>query len=109
MGSLRLSSKPLDLDKIASAVGKALENNHGAHWPLAEMDRIAGGIEAKTDLLVGNQETVTQRTIDSARKLGITEQDIQGWKATRATLDYWRNEEMEVSPNKLLRSLAEEA
>jgi len=47
MGSLRLSSKPLDLDKIASAVGKALENNHGAHWPLAEMDRIAGALRPR--------------------------------------------------------------
>ena len=47
MGNLRFSSKPLDLDKIASAVGKALENNHGAHWPLAEMDRIAGALRPR--------------------------------------------------------------
>ena len=46
-GALDYLVKPLDLDKVASAVGKALENNHGAHWPLAEMDRIAGALRPR--------------------------------------------------------------
>lgn len=51
-----------------------------------EMDSIARGVEARLDPFSAYAKTVTQRTIDIARQLGIAEQEIQMWAASKSML-----------------------
>ena len=68
------------------------------------MDAIAHGVEAKFDPLSSYSKLVTQTTIDIARQLGIADEEIQRWAATKAMLDSEKTRVIESSLSKLERS-----
>lgn len=122
--------KPLDLNKVYTSIHTALETTkclpekkdykaspYLGHEEEGEpameelfstMDAIGRGIEAKLDMLVGHSKTVVERTIDTARQLGISEKGIQRWVAARSMLDSKRDRIINLSPSKVKRSLLAE-
>ncbi len=97
--------KPFDLDRVNTSIRNALETKQVTSKSSTEMDAIARGVEARQELLIGFSKTVTERTIDIARQLGIDEKEIQRWVAARAKLDSERNRVITSSLDKLKRSL----
>ena len=59
--------------------------------PSPEMDAIAVGVEAKLDPFRGYSKTVTQRTLEIARQLGIAKEERQRWARARVKLDSKRD------------------
>ena len=96
--------KPLDLDRVNTSIRTALETKQVTSKSSTEMDAIARGVEAREELLTGYSKTVTERTIDIARQLGMAEEEIQRWVAARAMLDSERNRIIESLLDKLKRS-----
>lgn len=96
--------KPFDLDRIHTSIRIALETQPATDKPATEMDAIARGVEAKLDPLSSYSKTVTQRTIDIARQLGIDEEEIQRWAAAKARLDSEKSRQIKSSLNKFKRS-----
>ena len=78
--------KPFDLDRVDSSIRTALQAKPAARKSSAEIDAIARGIEAKLDPLSNYSKTVTQRTVDIARQLGIAEEGIEAWAAVKKNL-----------------------
>ncbi len=68
-----------------------VEQANATNTPYPEMDAIAIGVEAKLDSLSAYSKIVTQRTIEIARQLGISEEEIQKWAAAKAILDSKRD------------------
>ena len=79
--------KPFDLDRVDTSIRTALETKPATDKASAQIDAIAHGVEAKFDPLSSYSKLVTQRTIDIARQLGMTEKEIQKWTAAKAKLD----------------------
>ena len=96
LGALDYIVKPFDIDRVSSSISTVLENRK---YLLAKkdsqiteesfnlMNAIAQGIEAKLGLLDGHSKIVTQRTIVTARELGITDAEIRKWVAARNRFD----------------------
>jgi len=96
LGALDYIVKPFDIDRVSSSISMALENRK--HLLVKKdsqiteesfnlMNAIAHGIEAKLGLLDGHSKIVTQRTIVTARGLGITDAEIRRWVAARNRFD----------------------
>jgi len=96
LGALDYIVKPFDIDRVSSSISMALENRK--HLLVKKdsqiteesfnlMNAIAHGIEAKLGLLDGHSKIVTQRTIVTARGLGITDAEIRKWVAARNRFD----------------------
>ncbi len=79
--------KPFELDKIETSIRTAIDTKQTTGKSSTQMDSIARGVEAKFDPLSSYSKLVTQKTIDIAQQLGIAEEEIQRWAATKATLD----------------------
>lgn len=112
--------KPFDLNRVSTSIRTALENKK--HSPrrgdyktalcvggeeeesFNQINAIARGVEVKLDLLDGHSKIVTQRTIDTARQVGIPEEEIQRWADTRLRLDSERNRRIESLLDKVQRS-----
>lgn len=88
LGAADYIVKPFDLDKVEASIHTALESKPAADKPPTELDAIARGIEAKAGH--GYSKMVAQRTIDIARKLNISDKEIQKWAAAQAQLDFKR-------------------
>jgi hypothetical protein len=52
-----------------------------------ELDAIALGVKIKFDPLFAYQKIITQRTIEVARQIGVSESAIQRWKAKKRKQD----------------------
>jgi DNA-binding response OmpR family regulator len=114
--------KPFGIDRVCTSIHKALvDSNHAVgereyksppHMGSEEaeeesthrIDAIAFGVEANLDSLDGHSSTVTERTIELARELGIAEAEIQRWADMRAKLDYEKKKRIEYLLNKLERN-----
>jgi len=90
MGASDYIVKPFDIDAVDSSVRAALETRRPAGKSVSEMDAIASGVEVLLDPFLGYSKTVTQRTVDIARQLGINEEEIQRWADEKASLDSTR-------------------
>ena len=55
----------------------------GRHTFLDNMDAIACGVEARFEENTGYTRRVTETTVEIARKLGIPEDEIERWAASR--------------------------
>lgn len=75
--------KPFELDKVDASMRTAFEAKLAVKEPLPEMDAIARGVEAKFDPFSAHSKVVTQRTVEIARQLGIAEEEIQRWAASK--------------------------
>jgi len=96
--------KPFDLDRVETSIRTALDRKQANGKSSTQMDAIAHGVEAKFDPLSSYSKLVTQRTIDIARQLGIADEEIQRWAATKAMLDSEKTKVIESSLSKLERS-----
>ena len=54
---------------------------------LNTMDALAYGIEARYELNTGHSRRVTEETAAIARELGVPEDEIEGWTASRLSDD----------------------
>jgi len=86
LGASDFIVKPFDLDRVDTSIRTALETKHAAGKSATRIDAIARGVEASLEPLYGYSKVVTQRTIDVARQLGIDEEEIQRWAASKAML-----------------------
>jgi len=99
LGALDYIVKPFSLDMLNSRISAALEKKKEPlpntninkrtdisykEKELNELDAIASGIEVKLDLTDKRSTTVTSRTIEVAREIGIPEERIIQWVAKRA-------------------------
>ena len=99
LGALDYIVKPFNLDMLNSRISAALEkkvrqavkvNNNEApnisreEKELREIDAIASGIEVKLDLNDKRSTTVTLKTIEIAREIGIPDERIIQWVGKRA-------------------------
>jgi putative two-component system response regulator len=95
LGAMDYLVKPFDLDKLslsiitvlkktAMQVGNKDVQNNSEVKELQEIDAIASGIEVKLDLTDKRSTTVTQRTIEIAREIGIPDERIIQWVEKRA-------------------------
>jgi DNA-binding response OmpR family regulator len=114
--------KPFGIDRLCTSIHKALvDSTHSVGEKECQpptrlggkeaeeesthrIDVIAFGVEANLDSLDGHSSTVTERTIDLARELGIDEAEIQRWADMRAKLDYEKKKRIEYLLNKLERN-----
>lgn len=96
--------KPFDLDRVDTSICTALETKQTTDKSDAEMDAIARGVEAKLDSVFGYSKIVIQETVGIARRLGISEKEIQRWAAIRAKHDAKRNKAIKSTLDKLERS-----
>lgn len=97
--------KPFDIDKVIASVGGALAAGRAIGKSSQEMAVVAGVIEARLGLLAGDLETITQQATDIARKLGVPEEEVQGWKASRVAIDRSRDRAVSASIKKLKRNI----
>ena len=73
-----------DRDEILTIKDKVDEQTQKSrHTFLSEMDAIAYGIEAWYELASGYSKRITERTVAIARKLGVPEDEIEKWVASR--------------------------
>jgi DNA-binding response OmpR family regulator len=99
LGALDYIVKPFNLDMLNSRIRAALEKNARAvvkansdvatdigyeEKELQEIDAIANGIEVKLDLTDKRSTTVTLKTIEIAREIGIPDERIIQWVEKRA-------------------------
>ena len=95
LGALDYIVKPFSLDMLNSRINAALEKKarlaaktNSIKAPeekeLQEIDAIASGIEVKLDLTDKRSTTVTLRTIETAREIGIPDERIIQWVEKRA-------------------------
>ena len=118
--------KPFQLDRIDTSIGKLLqakqrlpkrrdyktplylggeaEDKQAVEESFSEMNAIACGVEVKYELLTGYSSIVSQRTIEIAWQLGISEKAIQRWADMRVRLESERNRTITSLLNKLERS-----
>ena len=87
LGALDYIVKPFDLDRVDASIRAALETKQAASKPSTRLDAIAIGVEAKLDPLSNYSKLITERTIDVARQLGVAEEEIGRWAATKTGLD----------------------
>jgi DNA-binding response OmpR family regulator len=115
LGALDYIVKPFNLSMLDSRISAALKRNTKSttkvnshirtntddEKELQEIDAIASGIEIKLDLADKRSTTVTLKTIETAREIGIPDERIIQWVLKRA----------EVNRNnlKLLRKFKENA
>lgn len=126
LGALDYIVKPFDIDRVCTSVRKALgdnkrsaerrdckkslyvggkgEDDEGKRESTRQIDAIAFGVEAKLDSFTSFSKIVIERTIDTARQLGIPEEEIQRWADTRLRLDSERNRIIESLLDKVQRS-----
>ena len=104
LGALDYIVKPFNLDKLDEGIRTVLATKQTTDESPARMDAIARGVEARFDSLIGYSKIVAQETIDIAGHLGIPEEEIHRWTATRTGHDVSTNATMESSPNQLGRS-----
>jgi len=79
--------KPFDMDTVDMSIRTALETRSTTGKRLSEMDSIASGVEVLLDPFLSYSKMVTQRTVDIARRLGISEKEIERWSVEKASLD----------------------
>lgn len=70
-----------------------------------EINAIAHGVEAKLNSLAGFSGMVTQQSVEIARQLGMSEEEIQRWVAARSMLDSQRSRVVYSSLDKLGRKV----
>lgn len=102
LGAFDYIVKPFDFDTLGSRIRAALEKRErllsktttsllneidGEEKELLEMDAIAKGIEVKLDLDDKRSTTVTLKTIDTAKEMGIPEECIIQWVIKRAEIN----------------------
>jgi DNA-binding response OmpR family regulator len=99
LGALDYIVKPFSLDMLNSRISAALDKNMKSavkansnmapdigykERELREIDAIASGIEVKLNLSDKRSTTVTSRTIEIAREIGMPEERIIQWVEMRA-------------------------
>jgi len=113
LGAADYIVKPFDPDRIDASIRTLLERKERSSERKGKqtakrfsnrMDAIAYGVEAKIDLLSGHSQIVTQRAIEVARDLGIPEEEIREWAATRIMEDLERRRKIESLRDKVERS-----
>ena len=104
LGAADYITKPFDFDRIYTSINTALETKPVTNKPPSEMDAIASGVEARFDPFSSYSKVVTQDTIEIARQLGITEEEIQRWAAAKAKLISQRDSAIKSALSKLERS-----
>ena len=70
-----------------------------------EINAIAHGVEAKLNSLAGFSGMVTQQSVEIARQLGMSEEEIQRWVAARSMLDSQRSRVVYSSLDKVGRKV----
>ena len=101
LGALDYLVKPLDLDKVDISIRAALENKPSAEKSVARIDAVARGVEALLDPLSNYAKQVTAKTVEIARQLGISEEEIREWVAARETLDSRKSQVIKSALDKL--------
>jgi DNA-binding response OmpR family regulator len=99
LGALDYIVKPFNLDMLNSSISAALKKNARSavkannsealdigceEKELQEIDAIANGMEVKLDLTDKRSTTVTLKTIEIAREIGIPDERIIQWVEKRA-------------------------
>ncbi len=97
--------KPFDVGEVIASIDAALAARRTGGKSSPEMDTVAGVIEAKLGLLAGDLEAVTQRATDVARELGIPEEEVRNWKASRIEVDRSRDRAVRSSVKKIKRNI----
>lgn len=77
MAYMKLQVRASEMNELSSADGN--EENF-----LCRMDAIARGLEARINFLLQYHQVITKETVDVARRLGITEEEIKLWEEKRA-------------------------
>ena len=81
-----------------------VEDSEGIALYFQQMNAIARGVEVKLESLDGHSMTVTRRTVEIARGLGLPEKEIQRWASAREQLITQRQKRIESLQEKLERS-----
>ena len=122
LGAIDYIVKPFDLDRVNNAVHIAIETKkysverEASDLPscavveekgkqtLGELDAIALGVEARIDQLTGYSRQVIEKTADIARRMGLSEKEIQRWIDIRAKLSSEKYRKLKSSEYKLRRN-----
>lgn len=83
LGACDYIVKPFNLDRVHNSICAALWAQQASGKSTADMDAIARGVETNLDPFSAFAKVVTERTIDTARRLGIAEDEIKRWLAAR--------------------------
>jgi two-component system nitrogen regulation response regulator GlnG len=74
--------KPFDLDSVYASIRSVVAS--GENLPgLEDMEAIARGVEARLDEVLGCSVVVTRRTVEIARRMGVTNEAVREWLAAR--------------------------
>ena len=116
--------KPFTLDKLSASVGTVLKNrkscravsdtipgmgdadygeNANSH-SLSEMNTIASGVDARVDYFDLHSKTVTDKTVELARWLGLPRREIKKWAVARDELYSERGRQIKSMLDKLERN-----
>ena len=104
LGALDYIVKPFDLNRLVASVENAVATeleNSLASKHTNEIDKIALGLEQKLELVDGRSKFLIQATADTARRLGIPEQEIFNWVENRLRLDFKKKKRVVSALEKL--------
>jgi YesN/AraC family two-component response regulator len=93
-GALDYVIKPINNKRIDNALGFVIEKlnkiagsgNCVLDTTIANIEAVALGVEARQEILDVHTEKIIFQTINTARKMGFTEEKIQKWVSTRSEL-----------------------
>jgi len=103
LGNQKRSPERRDYKAAPCVCGKE-DDDQTVEQSFSQIDAIACGVEARLDPFFSYSKMVTQDTINIARQLGITEEEIQRWAAAKAKLASERDRRIKSSVSKLERS-----
>lgn len=83
LGACDYIVKPFDLDRVHNSICAALWAQQASQKPSTDMDAIALGVETNLDPFSAFAKIVTERTIDTAQRMGIAEDEIKRWTSAR--------------------------
>ncbi len=94
--------KPFNLDRVHNSLCAALwfKQANSIAKASTQMDAIALGVKAKLDPFSTISGVVTKGTIEIARQLGITEEEIQRWVEAKRKLDFKSETLTKLEPSK---------
>jgi CheY-like chemotaxis protein len=117
--------KPFTIDKLNASIGTVLKSNKiyssvssttqltgnisndtkTVNQSLSAINAIAYGVDAQVDYFDFHSKIVTDRTIELARFLGLSEMEIEKWTVARNELYYERGKRIRSTLDKIERNL----
>lgn len=75
--------KPFSVDGLCERVGSVLKRRETQLRPHTPIEAVAHGVEMQVEEFDFHSRIVTEKTVEAARKLGLSEETIDDWVASR--------------------------